>query len=41
MPGQVIEYRVPDRFGRPWAQTWELYHEEGMERPQAQGLFGF
>ena len=40
-PGQVIEYRVPDRFGRPWAQTWELYHEEGMQRPEAEALFGF
>ena len=40
-PGQVIEYRVPDRFGRPWAHTWELYHEEGMQRPEAEGLFGF
>jgi len=40
-PGQTFEYRVPDIFGRPWAQIWERYHEEGMERPQEQrGRFG-
>lgn len=32
-PGQVIEYRVPDMFGRPWAQTWEESFEQDMERP--------
>jgi len=41
-PGQVIEYTIPDRFGRPWATIWEQYHEEGMTRPEAaDGLFGF
>jgi hypothetical protein len=35
VPGQTIEYRAPDIFGRPWAEIWERYHEEGMERPQA------
>lgn len=40
-PGQVIDFTVPDMFGRPWAQIWERYHEEGMTRPEAQGLFGF
>jgi hypothetical protein len=39
-PGQTFEYRVPDIYGRPWAQIWERYHEEGMERPKEQGLFG-
>jgi hypothetical protein len=40
-PGQTVEYRVPDIYGRPWAQIWERYHEEGMERPRAQtGRFG-
>ena len=33
-PGQTFEYTVPDIFGRPWAQIWERYHEEGMERPK-------
>ena len=35
-PGQIVEYRVPDIFGRPWAEIWERYHEEGMERPREQ-----
>jgi hypothetical protein len=40
-PGQTFEYRVPDIFGRPWAEIWERYHEEGMERPREQkGRFG-
>jgi hypothetical protein len=41
VPGQTIEYRVPDIYGRPWAEIWERYHEEGMQRPQeATGRFG-
>lgn len=40
-PGQVIDYVVPDWFGRPWAQMWERFHEEGMERPESEALFGF
>jgi hypothetical protein len=40
-PGQTFEYTLPDIFGRPWAQIWERYHEEGMERPRPpQGRFG-
>jgi hypothetical protein len=40
-PGRTFEYTVPDIFGRPWAQIWERYHEEGMERPkEAPGRFG-
>jgi hypothetical protein len=35
-PGQTFEYTVPDIFGRPWAQIWERYHEEGMARPKEQ-----
>ena len=42
VPGQTFEYQVPDIFGRPWAQIWEQYHEDGMQRPQEnEGLFGF
>ncbi|HTQ99941.1 MAG TPA: hypothetical protein VMH83_08120 [Candidatus Acidoferrum sp.] len=33
-PGQVIEYEVPDMFGRPWAQIVEKYFEQGMEKPK-------
>lgn len=40
-PNTTFEYTVPDRFGRPWAQTWERYFEQDMERPEAEGLFGF
>lgn len=40
-PGQTFAYRVPDMFGRPWAEIWEHYHEEGMSRPEGEVLFGF
>jgi hypothetical protein len=40
-PGVTIEYTVPDMFGRPWAQIWERYFEQGMERPEAESLFDF
>jgi hypothetical protein len=40
-PGQTFEYTPPDIFGRPWAQIWERYHEDGMERPvERPGRFG-
>jgi len=40
-PGQTFEFTAPDIFGRPWAQIWERYHEEGMERPKpSTGRFG-
>lgn len=41
VPGQSIEYRVPDIFGRPWAQIWERYHEEGLQRPREASIFDF
>jgi hypothetical protein len=29
-------------FGRPWAQVWEQYFEQGMERPTPdEALFEF
>jgi hypothetical protein len=40
-PGNVIEYEVPDMYGRPWAQMWEKYYEEGMERPKEEDVFSF
>jgi len=40
-PGQTIPYEVPDYYGRPWAQIWEKYHEQGMQRPVAEDLFDF
>jgi hypothetical protein len=33
-PGTVIEFQVPDMYGRPWAQIWEQYWEERMEKPE-------
>ena len=41
-PGDVIEYKVPDMYGRPWAQIWEEYWEEGMQRPDdEEDVFSF
>jgi hypothetical protein len=28
-------------YGRPWAQIWERYFEDGMERPSGESLFDF
>ena len=36
-PGTVIEYKVPDMFGRPWARIWEEYHERGMAAAEGRG----
>lgn len=40
-PGTVIDYEVPDMYGRPWAQIWEHYFEQGMERPEEEDIFDF
>ncbi len=40
-PGTVIEYEVPDMYGRPWATLWEQYHEEGMQKPTVEDIFKF
>ena len=40
-PGRVIEFEVPDMYGRPWAQMWEKYWEQGMKRPDEEELFDF
>jgi hypothetical protein len=40
-PGTTFEYEYPDIFGRPWAQIWEKYHEQGMERPRNDDFFDF
>ena len=40
-PGSVIEYEVPDMYGRPWAAIWEKYFEQGMSKPEAEDLFKF
>ena len=41
VPGTVIEYKVEDLFGRPWAAIWEEYFEQGMQRPQGDDIFDF
>ena len=40
-PGDVLEYEVPDMYGRPWGQIWEKYHESGMEKPEGDDIFSF
>ena len=41
-PGSVIEYEMPDMYGRPWAAIWERYFEEGMSKPDTtEDLFNF
>jgi hypothetical protein len=40
-PGVTIDYTVPDMYGRPWAQIWERYFEDGMQRPDDESLFDF
>ncbi len=37
-PGQVIQYQVPDMYGRPWARMWEEHFEQGMKNPAKQQL---
>ena len=40
-PNCGIEYEVPDMFGRPWAQMWEKYFEQGMKREEQGDIFDF
>jgi hypothetical protein len=40
-PGRVLEYEVPDMYGRPWAHIWEKYWEQGMQRPDQDDIFDF
>lgn len=40
-PGDVIEFRVPDMFNRPWARTWEEYFEQDMQQPRPELDLGF
>jgi len=41
LPGKTIEYKVEDRYGRPWAAIREQYFENGMQRPQEASIFEF
>jgi hypothetical protein len=40
-PGRVIDYEVPDMYGRPWARIWEKHWEQNMERPGSNDIFDF
>ncbi len=40
-PGSELEYIMPNIPGRPWADIWERYHEEGMQRPEKEDIFNF
>jgi hypothetical protein len=40
-PPNVIEYEVPDMYGRPWAQIWDKYFEQGMQKPEKGDIFKF
>jgi hypothetical protein len=40
-PGAVIEYEVPDMYGRPWDAIWRKYFEQGMSGPDEEDLFNF
>jgi hypothetical protein len=40
-PGVTIDYTIPDMYGRPWAQIWERYFEQGMQRPGDESIFDF
>jgi hypothetical protein len=40
-PGQVIQYEIPDIYGRPWAHNWEKYFEQSMQKPQSEDIFTF
>jgi hypothetical protein len=40
-PGTTIPYTVPDIYGRPWADIWEKYLEQGMKRPAEGEIFDF
>ena len=41
-PGRTFEFEVPDMYGRPWAQIWEKYWEQGMQRPSVEeDIFSF
>ena len=41
-PGNIIEFLVPDWYDRPWAQIWERYFEQDMEKPGlSEDIFSF
>jgi hypothetical protein len=37
----VIEYEIPDMYGRPWAEIWDKNFEKDMEKPEEEDIFSF
>jgi hypothetical protein len=40
-PGRILEYEVPDMYGRPWASLWDKYWEQDMKKPEQADIFDF
>lgn len=42
-PGTVIDYEVPDMYGRPWDKIWRENFEQDMDRPEddQEDIFSF
>jgi hypothetical protein len=40
-PGTVIQYKVPDMYGRPWAANWREFFEQDMQPPEDEDIFSF
>jgi hypothetical protein len=42
-PGSIVEFELPDMYGRPWDAIWQKYFEQGMTRPSevSDDLFNF
>ena len=40
-PPSIIPYEVLDMYARPWAQIWEKYFEQGMDKPKQDDIFSF
>jgi len=40
-PGDVIEYKIPDMYGRPWDELREENFEQDMDRPENEDIFSF
>ncbi len=40
-PGTTFDYDMLDMYGRPWAQIWERYYEQGMQRPAEKDVFSY
>ncbi|MCP5146155.1 MAG: hypothetical protein H6978_15200 [Gammaproteobacteria bacterium] len=40
-PGQNVQFIYPNMHDRPWADIWQRYYEQDMERPQDDDIFTF